>query len=144
MRSPRVALALVLLALCVGNVAVTFMRSGIPYDLEGMVRGVERRLEKKPGRDDVYIVTVGKRALHLDRDLGARLIPGDLLSKPAWERVLRIGDVTLELAPSRDFRGMVGAMPLVLVLGVLVLVFGRKRTPSPAGATPVDRGRMDE
>lgn len=124
MPSPRkVAFGLAVL-LCVGNLWTTFFRSGIPLGIEGRVDSLETRTEKHPGVDDVHLVGVGGRVLHLDKAFVQQLAVGDTLRKRPWSTSARVGGKTLKLGASRDFYGMVVAM--LLLTGTAWLVTTRR------------------
>ena len=130
MRSHRVPLAVLLVLLCGANLAVTFLRSGIPHELRGRVDGFERMVEKHPGLDDVYLVQIEGRTIHLDTELACLFIPGTVVEKPAWGTQMQLRGRPVKLKPSRDFRGMAVVMPLALLLG-LALLFVPEGEPLP-------------
>ena len=120
------ALLLLLVAFCLLNLVETLSRSTIPLGLDGVVTRTELRREKRTGVDDVYLLWIDGRMREVDRSLFARLQVGDQVSKGAWERTLRTPRGVVPLAPSRDFWGMVFAMPLLGVAGIwLALRRGR-------------------
>lgn len=109
--------------LCLGNLWTTFLRSGIPLGIDGRVDSIEIRNEKHPGVDDVHLVGVGGRVLHLDKAFVQQLEEGDTVRKRPWSTSGKVGGKTLKLGASRDFYGMVFAM--VLVAGTAWLVTTR-------------------
>ncbi len=113
-----------LLALCgglaLGNLWTTFCRSGIPVGLSGVVESVEVRREKHPGLDDVWLVRVGGREVHLDAEVASLVRLGDGLRKPAWSAELVTPRGTFGVSVSKDFRRMAVAMPLLIGLAVFL------------------------
>ena len=120
MRSPSSWLLAVAVVLAAGNLWATFRRSGIPLALDGRVERIDVRQEKHPGVDDVPIVTIAGREIHLDPKVAAQIRKGDTLSKAAWSAELATPRGTVQLSTSRDFRRMLIAMPLLVVLAVSV------------------------
>ncbi len=102
-----------ILSFCLGNLVVTFHRSGIPVKLEGTVTKIEMRREKHPGLDDVYLVRVGDRTMHLDTDLGRHIRKGDRVSKRRWQSTLQTPRGPVRLHPSKDFWRMLIWMPVL-------------------------------
>lgn len=127
MRSPSWALLALLAVLAVGNLWVTLTRSTIPLAIEGQVTDVELRFEKRRGVDDVYLVTVADRVLHVDTAIGRRIRTGDRLSKDAWSRTLSTPRGPVRLTPSRDARRMAAVMPLIGLAGVFLLLRAYRR-----------------
>lgn len=118
-----------MLALCLGNLWFTLVRSTIPLELDGKVEAVEVLTEKHPGLDDVYIVQIGDREIHVDEAVANNLRVGDQIQKNSWTyEILNLSDAgnSIRLSPSRDFWGMVKTMPVVLV-AVCVVLFVRRR-----------------
>lgn len=105
-----------------GNFSSVFARSGIPYGFEGRITSIERRLEKHPGVDDVWLVAIDGKAVHLDSLVAESLRAGDVVSKERLSARLRTPREQVRLQPSRDFWGMVfltvflGAAFLLLIL----------------------------
>lgn len=110
--------------LCVGNLWTTFFRSGIPLGIDGRVDSLEIRHEKHPGVDDVHLVGVGGRVLHLDKAMAEQLEVGDTLTKSPWSTSAKVGAKTLKLGASRDFYGMVFVM--ALLTGTALFVTSRR------------------
>ena len=125
MRSPRVALLALTVALCVGNLTFTFWRSTIPLALEGTVQSIEFLTEKNPGIDDVHVLEIDDEEFHIDKALAGQLTANVHISKDAWSSELTVGkgDIarTVNLEPSQDFKGMLFLIPAVLIalLGVM-------------------------
>ena len=113
-------LRLLVLLLGLGNLWTTLHRSAIPIGLRGTVSSIELRNEKHPGKDDVYLAWLGKRAVHLDTPIAEALRPGDRISKRPWETRLETPRGRLPLSVSQDFRGMAALMPLLLLLGIFL------------------------
>lgn len=135
MRFPDRAVPILLLAIglvCVGgNVWVTWHRSGIPSDLNGIVTDKRIGREKHPGLDDVHWIELdGSETMHVDKALYETLYIGDTLVKESMSETLLVNDNLLVLSPSEDFEGMLLAMPLVLLLFILLSMAGyRRRSP---------------
>lgn len=117
----RRALFLLLLGFCLLNLAETLGRSGIPFSLQGKIKRVEMRREMEPGVDDVYLLWMEDRVLQIDPELAQEVRQGDRLSKRPWERSLETPRGRVRLTPSQDFRGMLLAMPWLLLCGWLFL-----------------------
>ena len=121
MRSPKVITAaivyLVGVALAAANLWFTAARSTIPRALDGVATTKSIGREKHPGRDDVFWITLGSQpAIHVDEPIYRAIAIGQRLKKPRWSRELRLDDRTLTLTWSRDFGGMLPAMPIILVI----------------------------
>jgi hypothetical protein len=127
MRLPSLLLLTGAVLLAGANIWITLSRSTIPLALDGEIREVEVRLEKNPGIDDVYLVSVDGRRIHVDRAVGIRLRSGMQVSKAAWDRVLRTSRGPVPLRPSQDTRRMVAAMPLIVLATALLCFGGRRR-----------------
>ena len=111
------------------NVWYSASRSTIPLELQGKVTDKRRLLEKHPGIDDVCIVALdGERGFQIDADLYAVLEVGSSINKQAWAKIIEIDGNRVELDWSHDFRGMLTAMPLTMlvcvVLGVMAALRG--------------------
>ena len=120
MRSPKILSALMLLAmgvvLAAANVWFTAARSTIPLALDGVVTTMELRREKHPGRDDVFLLKLHSRTVQVDEAVYRTVSMGERLHKARWSKRLRHDGQTLSLTWSRDFRGMLLAMPMVIVI----------------------------
>lgn len=120
----------VLLLLAVGfvalNVAASWHRSLIPVAVDGTVVAIEVRPEKHPGIDDVWLVTIGDRRLHVDAAIGRALSKGAQVAKPAWSRGLSVDGDAITLTPSRDARAMLAVMPLALLAAEVALHLNRR------------------
>lgn len=110
------------LALAQANLWFAAVRTTIPLHLDGQVAEKERRLEKKPGVDDVCLVTLDDgTSFQVEIAVYDAIIPGCTLRKDAWSRQLHIDDAAIELDWSLDVRRMLWAMPAtVLVLALLI------------------------
>lgn len=130
MRSPSgisaAALVLLAVAFVALNVAATFHRSLIPIAVDGTVTGIEVRREKHPGIDDVWLVTIGDRRLHVDAPIGRALGEGARVTKTAWAQRLVIDGTPRTLALSRDARAMLAVMPLTLLVAGAALHLNRR------------------
>lgn len=140
MRSPRGVIGILLVALCFGNLVETFRRSTIPLRLEGQVDAVEVRREKHPGLDDVHLLWIKGRGIHVDARVAEHLRQGDRISKSRWSSVLQTprGPVTIRI--SKDFRGMVGTMWIVGWMGIWLL--SRRKGPKkvPKDLDTIEKG----
>ena len=121
MPSPRFFLLALVVLLALGNLWATFHRSGIPVELTGRVERIEGRREKHPGLDDVHLVTVAGREIHLDPAVASLLREGDDIRKAAWSTDLQSPRGSSRLEVSRDFVRMVLSMPLLAVLAWVLL-----------------------
>jgi len=136
--SPRfiAAATLFLLALLLAAANVWFVaaRSTIPLALDGKVHSKEVRHEKPPPKDDVCLLTIDGRQVHVDRDVFERMEVGIQVSKEAWSPLLKVNDQDLRLHWSADFRGMIWTMPLTLgvILAALMCLLAGTR-PAVAG-----------
>lgn len=112
--------------LCFGNLAETLRRSAIPTRLDGTVSALEIRREKHPGLDDVHLLWMKGRAIHVDAQVAKVLRQGDRIVKPAWSNKLNTprGQITLQV--SEDFKGMMLMMPLIVLISAWLL---RKQNP---------------
>ena len=120
-------LALVGLALCAANVAITLQRTAIPRELRGSVTSLHALHEKHPGIDDVLLVALDNQAaVQIERELYDQLSIGARIGKAAWSTSLTIDGTPGTILWSVDFRGMSLLMPLV-VAGLLVLAFASAR-----------------
>lgn len=130
MRSPRVLLVTATVLLCLGNLIFSFLRSTIPIALDGTVDNVEFLTSKNRGIDDIYVLSVDGRHLHVDKDVAQQLDSNARVFKEAWSSDLTVGQGssarTIELEPSADFEGMLVAMP-VTALVITVLLLRKKR-----------------
>jgi hypothetical protein len=103
------------LAFALANIAVTVSRSLIPRHVSGTADRIEVRREKHAGVDDVWLVHIGGRPVHVDAETASRVREGAALRKDAWDRRLRVGSEVVELGLSDDARGMLWVMPLTLL-----------------------------
>jgi len=96
----------------------TTNRSAIPQQLDGTITQIEVLAEKRPGVDDVYMVWLDQRRIHLDPELAKQLREGDPISKTRWAKQLQTPRGTVSLKLSRDFWGMVWTLPLIGWVGL--------------------------
>ena len=89
-------------------------RSLIPRSVEATVDRVEVRREKRPGVDDVWLIHLDGRPVHVDRATAERLSQGQRLRKGAWDTQLTADDERIELALSADARAMLAVMTLTV------------------------------
>jgi hypothetical protein len=117
--------------LCAGALWSLFLRSGIPYELDGTVVDIEVGTEKLAGIDDVWIVQIDERRVHLDYPFARALVRNQLIHKGAWSRTADIvaGD-DIHLTPSREFWGMAAT---AAVLAATLWALARMRTRLTSG-----------
>ena len=102
------------------NLRFTAARSTIPLDLHGEVVWKQRLMEKTPGVDDVYLVTLdSNRRIQVDGPVFDALVLNRSIDKCAWSRTLESDGRMIEIVWSPDFHGMAWAMPLTVVLVLL-------------------------
>lgn len=112
------------------NIWFAAARSTIPLELHGIVTHAQRLIEKTPGVDDVYIVTLDSdRHIQVDGPVFNALAAQQSVNKHAWTRIITIDGRDIFLAWSPDFRGMLWAMPLTLAVCVFVGMMAVERTP---------------
>ena len=114
------------LAFAALNIAAMLGRSLIPRSLDAAVERIEVRPEKRPGVDDVWLVHLDGRAVHVDAEIAEGLRAGDRLSKVAWSPTLRIDESTARLALSRDARGMLWVMVVTFLACVSAAMVSRR------------------
>ncbi len=119
MLTPKKFLQFLIVGLALGNLYTTLHRSGIPLGLDGVITRIEIRHEKHPGVDDVPLIWLGNRAVHLDPEAARELRPGEKIFKRPMESSLQTPRGPVRLHPSRDFKGMAVLMPLIVLLSVL-------------------------
>jgi hypothetical protein len=111
------------LVFVLANIWVTASRSLIPRGVEGEVTSMDRRLEKHPGEDDVYLVGWDQGALvQVDRPVFEQVRQGAIIRKDAWSSAMQVDGKSVQLQFSRDFFGMVA---LALPASVVLLVYSR-------------------
>lgn len=126
MRSAKFAsLCLLLLAvgLAVGNYWTATHRSTIPLSLNGTVTKTEQRFGKHHGKDDVYLIWIDDVEYQVDKDLFEEVAQGDTLQKSAWSKQVLVNGRRVTLGYSKDWSGMLIAMPLVVCVFVATIVF---------------------
>ncbi len=108
-----------------GNLWFAFARSTIPLELQGLVTDKQNLIEKTPGVDDVYIVTLDvNRCIQFDRLVFDAIAANQTVKKRAWMTIIEIEGKSTSLTCSHDFHGMIWAMPLtVCVLHGMIVVF---------------------
>ncbi|MEZ6009988.1 MAG: hypothetical protein R3F05_19815 [Planctomycetota bacterium] len=62
----------------------------------------------------------------MDADVAGALREGDRVSKQAWSWSLSTPREQVRLGPSNDARGMLVAMPLLVLLGLVALRWGAR------------------
>ena len=138
-------LAALTLVLCVGNLTFTFLRSTIPFELDGRVNDIVFITEKHPGLDDIFVITIGDRDIRVDPDIAREIDVGDHVRKDAWSTEMVISEEDSERAlgvqPSRDFNRMVVVMP-VIALAVAVLLYLPRPTFRASGGSGSASARL--
>lgn len=118
-----------LIVLCATNLVVTLVRSTIPISIEGRLEDIEFLTEENPGIDDIYVLHIDDRQVHVDRAVAKQLASGVHVSKDAWSNDLTVGRFqnarTVEVGPSDDFIGMLFVMP-VTAMALAILLFSRR------------------
>lgn len=118
-----------LIVLCATNLVVTLVRSTIPISIEGQLEDIEFLTEENPGIDDIYVLHIDDRQVHVDRAVAKQLASGVHVSKDAWSNDLTVGRFqnarTVEVGPSDDFIGMLFVMP-VTAMALAILLFSRR------------------
>ncbi|MFN0017020.1 MAG: hypothetical protein ACKVP0_02105 [Pirellulaceae bacterium] len=116
--------------LAVANVWYTAARSTIPLALDTAVLSKEVRREKHEGKDDVFLLELdGLGQIQVDREIYENTAVGETLKKEGHSRELRHDEQALILHWSRDYQGMLAAMPLCIVAlaALLAVSFPRLR-----------------
>ncbi len=118
-----VALLALGMAFAAGNLWYTAARSTIPLELNGTVVSKQRKAEKWPGVDDVYLLVFDSgRRVQVDAAVFDAVAERQTIRKQAWDRTLEADGQTIPLDWSADLRGMLWAMPLTVLVGGLVAV----------------------
>lgn len=108
------------LGFAAGNLWYSAIRSTIPLELRGEVTKKQRGIEKSPGVDDVYLVTLdNKRVFQVDRMVYESVSVSQTIDKSAWSNKATIDGRTIKLVWSSDFYGLVW----VAVISVLAMIF---------------------
>ncbi len=101
------------------NVWFSAARSTIPIAIDGIASFKEMRLEKHPGVDDVYLLTIdGERVLQVDRAVHEAIRLGADLKKQPWQTSMDVNGRGVDLDWSTDARRMPWAMALAFVVCV--------------------------
>lgn len=115
------------------NVWFAAARSTIPLELSGNVTRKQRLIEKTPGVDDACLVELdSSRRIQVDGAVFDALIQNRVVSKSAWSQTIKIDGRDTDLSWSPDFRGMLWAMPLTVLVFV---VFGSVLAAVPSAQT---------
>ncbi len=102
--------------LAVANIWYTAARSTIPLALDTTVLNKEVRREKHAGKDDVFLLELeGLGQIQVDREVYENTAIGETLRKESHSMELRHGDKAVILQWSRDYQGMLAAMPLCMI-----------------------------
>lgn len=113
-------MVLIAVLLAAGNLAETFRRTTIPLALDGSVTDEEMFIEKHQGVDDIHLITIGDRRLHVTKPVAELIEVGDRVQKRAWSRSISVDGTSSRLSPSADLLGMLIVMPLVLAVVILL------------------------
>ena len=121
MRLARIAIPTVLvflaLTLAIANVWFAAARSTIPLCLDAVVTSKEVRHEKHPPKDDVCLLGLNPTGMiEIDQSVFDRVEVGNRLVKSQWEPTLESDGMMIDLHWSADARGMLWAMPLVVLI----------------------------
>lgn len=123
-RTTVTSLLLIGLACAVGNLWYAAARSTIPLSVKGEVIGKRVGVEKHPGVDDVYLVTLDRgEPLRVDKQIFDQLSVGDGVYKVAWKTEMAIDDRILPLQLSRDFYGLLWCMLSAVVIMLSMVYF---------------------
>jgi hypothetical protein len=124
-------LLIIAVALAAANLWFAAIRSTIPLALDDIVGEREIRIEKHPGVDDVYLLTM-KRAgtRQVDKPVYDQVKEGDRLRKRAWETRLMAGQRIVRLVWSADARGLAAVMPAVLIIVAGTTLMTRRAKPA--------------
>ena len=108
--------------LATANIWFTAARSTIPLALDTTVLSKEVRREKHEGKDDVFLLELeGLGQIQVDREIYETISIDETLKKVRHSTELRHDDRTLILHWSRDYQGMLAAMPLCMVALAAIL-----------------------
>ncbi len=111
------------------NVWFTAARSTIPLSIQGVISQKQLLIEKHPGVDDVYVITLdGNRKLHVDAILYDALLEKQSIAKKAWENSILVDGNVVPLTWSSDARAMIWAMPCTLLICLAVAVSVMRRS----------------
>ena len=130
------------LLLATANLWYTAARSLIPLAIHARLISKERRPEKHPGIDDVYLLKLaGNRTIQVDEVIYDFVAEGQELKKADWSNQLQSGTETLRLQFSRDFRRMLWVMPATMIAAVVLCVLTMRNRVKPDTADyPVASG----
>lgn len=130
--NPVLTLVLMGCLFAMANMWLTAGRSTVPYAIDGTVTAMDRRLEKHPGLDDVYLISIDSgRWMQIDKLLFDLLHNGSQLTKQRWSKQIEVDGQSTHLEFSRDFVGMVRAFPLICSILVGFGLFVVKQRPRP-------------
>jgi len=114
--------------LAVANLWYTAVRSTIPIAIDGIIEGHEKRLEKKPGVDDVFIITMdGGWAFQVDAAIFDATDVSAVLHKNPWSSELSINSEMHRIDWSTDFRRMCIVMPIACLAMIATLILTWRR-----------------
>ncbi|HVM16808.1 MAG TPA: hypothetical protein VM290_04460 [Gaiellaceae bacterium] len=91
----------------------------------GVVTRIEVRHEKRPPVDDVHLLHLDGRVVHVDGRVADAVRVGDRVEKGVLETRLRVEGEAVPLAPSVDLRRSLVALPVLLALVVALLFAAR-------------------
>jgi len=116
-RQAVVLLGVAGMALSLGNLVTTAVRTTIPRRLNATVESRTSGREKHPGFDDACLLTLDDgRTIQVEPELFHAVTAGDRLQKDRWDEEMKVNDRTLSLRSSADEQGMIRVMPLALVV----------------------------
>ncbi len=118
--------------LAAGNYWTATHRSMIPLSLNGTVTKTEQRFEKHKGKDDVYLLWIDDVEYQVDKTLYAEIAQGDTLKKSAWSKQVLVSGRSVTLGYSKDWSGMLIAMPLVVCVFTVAIVFSLRLAATQA------------
>lgn len=111
-----------------GNLWYTAARSTIPLELNGTIVSKQRKAEKWRGVDDVYLLVLDSgRRVQVDAAVFDAVAERQMIRKQAWDRTLEADGQAVPLDWSADTRGMLWAMPLMVLVCVAVGVMTLRR-----------------
>jgi hypothetical protein len=113
--------------LAAGNLWFAAVRSTIPLRLNGRATHKQRLTEKTVGVDDVHLITLddGTR-IQVDGPVYEAVVLNHVVRKDAWSRKLEVDGTNINVDWSRDFSGMLWAMPSVLVVFLMLGILANR------------------
>ncbi len=112
-----IGLVLLGIGISLANLWYAAERSTIPLALRGVITDKRTGIEKQPGVDDVYLITLESgRTYRIDKKVYDQVQLGDDLYKVAWHRSVSASDRDIKLELSPDFYGMLWCMPASIAI----------------------------